>query len=238
MAHKPRIFISAVSSEFQQLRQLVAQVLERLGYDPVRQDIFGTEPGDLREMLRQQIDDCEGLVHIVGHGYGAEPPTVDPALGRVSYTQFEFLHARQKGKITWIIFAEEGCTRDCLLQSLDLPHDPGHPAPQSFQAERRTLQEKWRERLRADGHLRHRAASDPELELRIERLKDEFAILRRADRAWKRRVAWGLAGIAILLNVLIALGMHLSAEAAAQHTALMEQLRFFEEGSRHGLSKG
>ena len=64
---KPRLFISAVTSELGTPRQLVANVLSRLGYDPVWQDIFGTEPGDLRRMLRDKIDDCDGLIHLVGH---------------------------------------------------------------------------------------------------------------------------------------------------------------------------
>jgi hypothetical protein len=33
-----------------------------------------------------------------GQGYGAEPPTVDADYGRVSYTQFEFLYARQRNR--------------------------------------------------------------------------------------------------------------------------------------------
>jgi len=57
---KPRIFISAVTTEFGRTRQLVANVLSRLGDDPVTQDIFGTEPGDLRQMLRDKIDDGDG----------------------------------------------------------------------------------------------------------------------------------------------------------------------------------
>ena len=61
---KPRIFISAVTSEFGTARQLVANVLSRLGYDPVWQDIFGTESGDLRQVLREKIDDCDGLIHL------------------------------------------------------------------------------------------------------------------------------------------------------------------------------
>jgi hypothetical protein len=82
---KPRIFISAVSAELRQTRQLVANVLSRLGYEPVWQDIFGTEPGDLRDVLRGSLDGCDGLIQLVGHGYGAEPPIVDPAIGRCSY---------------------------------------------------------------------------------------------------------------------------------------------------------
>ena len=48
-----------------------------LGYTFVIQEIFGTEPGDLRKVLRDKIDACEGLIQMVGQGYGAEPPTVD-----------------------------------------------------------------------------------------------------------------------------------------------------------------
>ena len=49
---KPRVFISTVAFELGSIRQLTANVLERLGYEPVWQDIFGTEPGDLKQMLR------------------------------------------------------------------------------------------------------------------------------------------------------------------------------------------
>lgn len=185
---KPRIFISAVSSELKTTRQLVANVLLRLGYDPVWQDIFGTESGDLRQVLREKIDQCEGLIQIVGHAYGAEPPTIDPELGRVSYTQFEFLHAQQQGKKTWLIFAEDGCTRDTPLEQLDLPRDADHPDPAGYQSERRALQDAWRQRPRGEGHLRHGATSDTELELKVERLKDEFTEFRKKFGDWQQEV--------------------------------------------------
>src|SRR5207247_1177450 len=54
---RPTIFISAVSRELKSARQLVANTLQFLGYEPVWQDIFGTEQGDLRAMLRRQIDE-------------------------------------------------------------------------------------------------------------------------------------------------------------------------------------
>ena len=58
----PRIFVSAVTSELKTARQMVANALTRLGYEPVRQEIFGTESGDLRQVLREKIDDCDGLI--------------------------------------------------------------------------------------------------------------------------------------------------------------------------------
>ena len=171
---KPRIFVSAVTAELGQARQLVANVLSQLEYDPVWEDIFGTESGDLRQMLRDKIDDCEGLIQILGRAYGAEPPAVDPEFGRVSYTQFEFLYARARGKRTWLIFADDGCTRDRPLEQLDRPRDPSHPDPDCAQQERRALQEQWRQRWSEETHLWHGAASDAELELKVERLRDEF----------------------------------------------------------------
>jgi hypothetical protein len=44
---RPTIFISAVSEELRSARQLVANTLTFLGYEPVWQDVFGTESGDL-----------------------------------------------------------------------------------------------------------------------------------------------------------------------------------------------
>jgi hypothetical protein len=96
--NQPAVFISCVSPEFRQTRSRVAAILTRLGYTPVIQEIFGSEPGDLRQILRDKIDACEGLIQIVGQGYGAEAPTVDAEYGRVSYTQFEFLYARSQKK--------------------------------------------------------------------------------------------------------------------------------------------
>jgi Domain of unknown function (DUF4062) len=150
--NQPFVFISCVTPEFGQIRSRVAAILTRLGYTPVFQEIFGTEPGDLRQVLRDKIDACEGLIQIVGQGYGAEPPTVDADYGRVSYTQFEFLYAREKKK-TWLIFAGDTCTRNRLLECLDLPNDPAHPDPDGYQAERRALQLTYRDKRRNDGHV-------------------------------------------------------------------------------------
>jgi hypothetical protein len=76
LSPRPAIFISAVSRELRSARQLVANTLTFLGYEPVWQDIFRLEGGDLREVLRQKIDQCGGVVRLVGQCYGAEPPTI------------------------------------------------------------------------------------------------------------------------------------------------------------------
>src|SRR5438045_7955558 len=98
MSPRPTIFISAVSKELRSARQLVANTLTYLGYEPVWQDIFGTEGGDLRAVLRHKIDQSKGIVQLIGQCYGAEPASPDEEFGRVSYTQYEALYARKQGK--------------------------------------------------------------------------------------------------------------------------------------------
>src|SRR6516225_3104615 len=178
--NQPAVFISCVSPEFQHTRNRVATILTRLGYTPVIQEIFGTEPGDLRQVLRDKIDACEGLIQIVGQGYGAEPPTVDAEHGRVSYTQFEFLYARSQKKKTWLLFAGESCSRNTPLELLDLPGDPAYPDAAGYQAERRSLQLGYCMERKKDGHLYYDFTSDTDLELKVERLRHELAELGRA----------------------------------------------------------
>jgi len=200
--NQPSVFISCVSPEFRQARSRVAAILTRLGYTPLFQEIFGTEPGDLRQVLRDKIDACEGLIQLIGQGYGAEPPTVDAEYGRVSYTQFEFLYAQSQKKKTWLLFAGEACARDTPLELLDLPSDPAHPDPASYQAERRSLQLGYCAERRKDGHLYYESTSDTDLELKVERLRNELADLGRAFKLWQNKVLRAFA-IAFVLLVLI-----------------------------------
>src|SRR3954467_11057839 len=140
VASLPLIFISAVSRELRSGRQLAANTLTFLGYQPIWQDVFGTETGDLRGMLRQQIDQCKGVLQIVGNCYGAEPPVPDPEFGRVSYTQYEALYARKKGKKVWYLFMDES-----------FPVHQHEPEPDEV----RQLQAAYRQVLKADTHLFH-----------------------------------------------------------------------------------
>ena len=112
---RPIIFISAVSKELRSARQLVANTLQLLGYEPEWQDIFGTEGGALRGMICRRIDESAGVVQLVGQCYGAEPATIDEQFGRVSYTQYEALYAKQRGKKVWYLLLDSDFTAD--------PHD-------------------------------------------------------------------------------------------------------------------
>jgi hypothetical protein len=129
MSPRPVIFISAVSKELRSARQLVANTLTFLGYEPEWQDVFGTEHGDLRGMLRRRIDASKGVVQLVGDCYGAEPPTPDEQFGRVSYTQYEALYAVSMGKKTWYLFLDEQFSVD--------PHEKEPDEQQKLQSDYR-----------------------------------------------------------------------------------------------------
>lgn len=185
---KPRIFVSTVSSEFRTARTKIEHVLEFLGYEVVQQDIFGTEGGDLRQVLREKIDSCEALVQLAGDGYGAEPPTVDPDYGRVSYTQFEFLYA-QKEKKTYLLFAGAGCHKDNPIQKLDLPRaGETQRDPAAHHCELRELQSAYRSRLHAGGHLWHSPQDDTALENAVLKIRNDSEVLRKVYRDWQKNL--------------------------------------------------
>jgi hypothetical protein len=169
MSPRPAIFISAVSSELGSARQLVANTLTFLGYDPEWQDVFGTSEGDLRAMLRRRIDPCKGLIQLVGDCYGAEPPTIEEQFGRVSYTQYEALDALHKGKKVWYLFLGESFPAD--------PHEAEDPATHQLQAQ-------YRDRLQAESRLYHPLASREGLEASVLKLRDDLTQLRRGVRRW------------------------------------------------------
>lgn len=187
MASLPLIFISAVSRELRSGRQLAANTLTFLGYQPIWQDIFGTETGDLRGMLRQQIDQCKGVLQIVGKCYGAEPPQPDPEFGRVSYTQYEALYARKRGKKVWYLFIDE-----------TFPVDACEAEPEELRA----LQAAYRQRLQSDAHLFHPLTSREGLEASVLKLRDDLVRLRRGVKRWA-------AGVAIMLALSVGLGVWL-----------------------------
>ena len=184
MSPRPTIFISAVSKELRSARQLVSNTWTFLGYEPIWQDIFGTETGDLRQMLRDKIDQSKGVVQLVGQCYGAEPTSPDPDFGRVSYTQYEALYARKKGIKVWYLFMDE-----------DFPIDSHEPEPE----EQRQLQAAYRGVLKADSHLFHPLKTREALEAGVLKLRDDLTQLRKGARRW----AWGIAAVLVFVALLV-----------------------------------
>jgi len=163
MPSRPVIFISAVSKELHSTRDLVAKVLLSLGYEPVWQDLFGMEEGTVKDMLHRKIAAAQGLIQLVGHCYGAEPASAAPPFGRVSYTQYEALHARQQGQRVWYLLLEENFPAD---------------AHEAESLEHQQLQSAYRQRIRGAEQLYHQACSPLEIENRVLRLRDDLSALR------------------------------------------------------------
>lgn len=187
MIPRPQIFISAVSKELKSARQLIADKLQLLGYDPVRQDIFGTGAGDLRAMLRKQIDECKGVVQLIGQRYGAEPPTTDEQFGRVSYTQYEALYARQQGKKVWYFILDKNYPTDS----------------QETEAEELSkLQAAYRQQVQTGTHLFHPISTKEGLTAKVHEIRDELTKLRRRFTVWAKTV---IALLVIVTGLVICL---------------------------------
>jgi tetratricopeptide (TPR) repeat protein len=218
MTVRPIIFISAVSKELRSARQLVANTLQLLGYEPDWQDIFGTEEGDLRGMLRRKVDASSGVVQLVGQCYGAEPRTPDEQFGRVSYTQYEALYGKQRGKKVWYLLLDPDFTAD--------PHD-------AEAEELRALQDAYRQQVGKGEELYHRLDSSDALEAKVLKLRDDLAQLRRRGKQWA-------AGVIALLVVIVALviwvvhreGQTQQKENQTQQSvaALQEEIKKLREG--------
>ena len=178
---RPVIFLSAATRELKSARQLVANTLTFLGYEPEWEDIFGTGEGDLPGMLRERIEASAGVIQIVGRTYGAEPPAPDATFGRVSYTQYEALYARQRGKKVWYLFLDDA-----------FPADPCDPEPE----EKAQLQRAYRERVHGGNDLWHPIKDRAELEASVLKLRDELAPLRRRAKRWA-------AAVLVLLVVIV-----------------------------------
>jgi tetratricopeptide (TPR) repeat protein len=174
MSLRPAIYISAVSPELKSARQLVANTLSLLGYEPQWRDISAGETDDLRPELRRRIDSCKGVAQLVGNRYGPEPANVDGKFGRVSYSQYEALYAASKGKKVWYLFLDEGFPAD------------QHNAEDE---EKRKLQSEYRTRVKADSHLYYPLNSSEGLEASVLKLRDDLTRLRRGVKRWALIVA-------------------------------------------------
>lgn len=190
MSARPRIFISAVSKELHSARQLVANTLISLGYEPVWQDVLGTEQGDLSEMLKRKIDSCEGLIQLVGQRFGlsATDPRNDEEA--VSYTQLELLYARERRKKVWPIILAGDYHADALNDEPEV---------------HRLLQQAYRQRLEHGKDLYLSASAVEGVESIILKLRDDLDTLRTEWKEERRRArrfrAFVTCGIIVLVTL-------------------------------------
>ncbi len=95
MKRKQKIFISAVSSELGYYRLAVDQALRKCDYETVHQEIFPQTSGKIRELLRDSLSGCDAVICLVGNRYGFEDADRTEGEPRYSYTQLEYIIARE-----------------------------------------------------------------------------------------------------------------------------------------------
>jgi len=99
MDRRPKVFISAVSSELGKHRSRIALELRRRGVEVIVQEDFRQGPGTLLEKLRNTIGRCNASICLIGHVYGAEPPkNLKIVMDRHSFTQWEFIFCLERHK--------------------------------------------------------------------------------------------------------------------------------------------
>ena len=226
MSVRPRIFISAVSKELRGARQLVANTLNFLGYEAVWQDIFGTEEGNLHDMLRRKIDTCQGLIQLVGQRFGFGPANPETDERAVSYTQFELRYARERRLKVWPI-----------ILATEFPTDAPNDEPAAW----RENQERYRQSLApsAEGKkpvvpIYHRAADSKELENLVLKLRNDFEILRSEKEKGQRRFRIAAGVVLCLLLILmifsLALGRSIKNDTAQLKAVLSEYVQHSPAG--------
>ena len=216
MTPRPTLFVSAVSKELRSSRQLVVNTLQFLGYDPIWQDTFGTEQGDLRAMLRRKVDSSQGVVQLVGRCYGAEPLEPDEKFGRVSYTQYEALYARSRGKKVWYLFLDDAFAPD------------DHEAESE---ELQALQSAYRNKVKSDLHLFHPLNSREALEASVLKLRDDLAHLRSGVKRWAAAI------LLLLASMVAAMGLIYQHQVRESERQAQAQSQAREEQHRHDLAQ-
>lgn len=119
-----RVFLSAVSSEFEAARDALATDLQ--SFDDVtvavqRSFRHDHKAGTLLHKLRNYIEHCDGVICLAGTRSGAGFPTaveaapflgdLPPGFTEASYTQWEFFFALHFGKVPVVYVAKDAFRR-------------------------------------------------------------------------------------------------------------------------------
>jgi tetratricopeptide (TPR) repeat protein len=176
MSAPPKIFISAVSKELRSQRDLVAKTLRLLGCDPIIQNEFGTEPGNIREMLEEKLKPCCALIQLVGHARGFAVKGAQRISDVMSYTQYEADYAERENKTVWYILIAESWTP--LLLDAEGKPVPAEGAPES------RAQQHYRYCVGESPNLYHTVADEKELEICILKMIHPLDKLRGQRTHW------------------------------------------------------
>ncbi|MDB4730890.1 DUF4062 domain-containing protein [Akkermansiaceae bacterium] len=172
---RPDIFISATSGDLTHIRETAKQALLSIDCHPVEQANFSPDYREVEQMLRDKINDCDAVLHIVGIRYGAEPDpnTIPDGEPRRSYTQMEAEIARELGKKLYIFLCPDAfCFGDF------------EPEPEDKHA----LQQAYRWQIASDKQLFTQVTDETEASLRFRELKTQLEFLTETVTSLERTV--------------------------------------------------
>lgn len=88
-----KVFLSSTYVDLVEYRRAVVEVLERLGHQVGRMEVFGAIPEEPTTACLSELQECELFIGIYAHRYGYIPDGSE-----CSITEQEFLHAKRAGK--------------------------------------------------------------------------------------------------------------------------------------------
>lgn|GEM_PF-2712910 len=97
-----KIFLTSTYQDLIAHREAAARVIERLGQQGVRMEVFGARPSEATAASLEEISDSDALVGIYAHRYGYVPKGHSRSI-----TEQEFDYAQEKGKPTFCFVVDE-----------------------------------------------------------------------------------------------------------------------------------
>jgi hypothetical protein len=104
------IFLSSTSKDLQACRAKVTEMIDRMRQTTVRMETFGAKPAKPLAACRDEVQNCDALIVIVGHRYGWIPSKKDGGDGERSITWWEVKWALDKGKPVYAFLVDPDAT--------------------------------------------------------------------------------------------------------------------------------
>jgi hypothetical protein len=204
----PKVFVSATSDDLTSVRTVVKEALLKIGCMPIEQADFPPDYRTVAEFLKNQIQACDAVVHIVGKRYGAEPnpDSLPPGTTRRSYTQLEYDVAKRLGKKVFTFICGD-----------DFPYGAYEPEPEVkvlLQGAHRAALVAGNDKyeLILTGH--QCAERIKHLRLQLEELAKQLATEQR-----RQRVAWTIVAGALVALLVVSIGTWIAVGGMRQNTS-------------------
>ncbi len=192
----PHVFISAVSEDLAEARQIVKNALLTIGCHPIVQEHFQPDYQSVRQMLKSRMEGCQAVIHLVGKRYGGEPNVASLAPGspRRSWTQMEYDLAKELGIKLYLFYMDDSYPFD-VRENVE-PDDEV------------ALQAAHRRAILTGEQFYTRIKEPDDLQLRVSEMKLEAAELRKIAGQNERRLfkTLGLIG-GLLILIFSVLGL-------------------------------